>query len=214
MKLNIIGDNVWGTSGYQNHTRNLAKALYKLNKETSLDCPKPNNWHAGCEDDLFKMCSENFGKEHNVLIQMPLVWKLKASDRPKSISGFLIWEGDKIPKSWAEDCNDNRIKYIFCPSEHTKQASLASGVKKEKIKIIPHGVDTTLFKPRKKEPFANLNSDKFTFLFVGGWAQGKNDRKDFALLLRAFLSEFNKSEPVRILAHINPAYGTTSLYSS
>ena len=43
MRLNIIGS-ILGTSGYDNHCKGLANAMYKLNPDIKLNVPLSPNW--------------------------------------------------------------------------------------------------------------------------------------------------------------------------
>jgi glycosyltransferase involved in cell wall biosynthesis len=131
------------------------------------------------------------------------------SDRPNKFYGFLVFEGDRIPESWAIDCKDERVSGILVPSDHTKRAVLNAGVDEKKVHIVPHGVDTSIFykKAEVDKNFEGLkDSKKCTFVFNKGWAYGVNDRSGFDILAKAYSEEFSKDEPVRLLVHINRAY--------
>lgn len=80
-----------------------------------------------------------------------------------------------------------------------------------KIKIVPHGVDIKLFKPKKnivKIPESGFNREKepFRFLCNKGWRGTKDDRGGVQYVLKAFTDEFEKDENVELNLHINPAY--------
>jgi hypothetical protein len=84
----------------------------------------------------------------------------------KPLIGFLVWEGDRIPAGWIETLADKRVTQVWVPSCHTYQAITytISCIEKEtkttrhdlrnikdKIKVIPHGVDTNIFYPMEKK---------------------------------------------------------------
>lgn len=198
-------------TGYDAHCRQLVRAMYKQNKNIYLNCNKPQGWEAGCPDDIFDMCSKvepyNDGTTVAVMFphQWPMVW-----DEGKEFIGFLVWEGDRIPEFWLEYICDNKVKQVWVPSNHTKQAILNTYEGKveqdrleDKIKIVPHGVDTKLFNPEDKR-----DKKFFTFLQNKGWRAGENDRGGVQFGLEAFTEEFKEDEPVRMIVKINPSYNS------
>ena len=199
MKINIYGS-VCGNTGFAIHTLNLAKALNKI-ADVALEVPYFPNWERQVDGETLAMIRKDNTKEITIGIVQPPQMELKYSQRPKLSIPFVVFEGDRIPKWWRILLE--KYELIFVPSSHTEQACINSGVESGKIKIVPHGVDSSIFRP--SEPIPELKSDKYTFLFVGGWAQGENDRKDLALLFRAFCSEFKK-ENVRLLVKIHSVY--------
>lgn len=200
-KVNIIGDPL-GSSGYSIHTRELGLALYKAGFQVSFEFNRPQNWEQ-TPDGLFQLLFNNFSNETNIFIGLPPWWGVKLSERPKHFIGFLIWESDIIPESWVSICNDKRVDQIWVPSEHSKNACIKSGVSEDKIFVISHGVDVSLFNPDKP---GKMLDERFTFLYCKGWASGKNDRGGFTELLTAFLEEFKPDEPVRLFAKLNTVY--------
>jgi len=54
--------------------------------------------------------------------------------------------------------------YLVVPTQYVYDALLAIGFDESKIEKVPFGVDTDLFRPRKRE----TNTDTFKLLFVGG----------------------------------------------
>ena len=76
-----------------------------------------------------------------------------------------------------------------------------AGLEEERIVIIPHGVDLSVFKPKEKP-----RNEKCTFLWNKGWSKGINDRSGFHSVLQAFCEEFKHEEAVKLVAHVNPAY--------
>ena len=240
--IRIIGTAL-GQTGYDIHTRSLANALEQQEGvEIMLDCPKPANWIRVVNDDELKMINRDpFYSDINLVIGLPHSWPLyMCEDKP--FIGFCVWEGDKVPKSWIDIFLDERVTQIWVPSQHTKHAILNTlnfeeqpeldfSIQK-KIKIVPHGVDLSIFKPnsqRKKdenllkshlEPRseadednrdiravdADNHADTFIYLANKGF-RGERDRGGLQYLFKAFNEEFNKDEPVELKVKINSAYG-------
>lgn len=213
--INLFGT-VFGISGYDNHCRQLLNALYNKNKNIHLECNKPDRWEIGCPDYIFKSISNTIYEDGVTIAvalphQWPMIW-----DTSKDFIGFLVWEGDKVPKFWIDYILNPKVKQVWVPSKHTKQAikntlegySCSEEQKKkvhnkafnELIKVVPHGVDTELFKPGKKK------KGPYTFIMNKGWRAGINDRGGVQWALKAFSEEFKKEEDVEMVVKINPAY--------
>jgi len=218
MKVNIIGP-IFGTSGFNAHTKQFANALHEQGCEVRIDSPKPQGWELLVNDtELLMLNREPSIEAISILIGQPQYLPFVWSENPKDVIPFIIWEGSKVPEYWLEYLCDKRIKQIWCPSNHVKNALIntinhpSNGFVKHlptqefenKIKIVPHGVDLNLFKPNPevKKP------EGFTFLVNKGWSQGKNDRGGVQFTLQAYCEEFTKDEEVQMLVKINPAYIT------
>jgi glycosyltransferase involved in cell wall biosynthesis len=197
MKLNIFGG-VSGDSGYAAHTRNLSKALSEKGVDVALEGTSSSlePWNS--------MSKKNYQHENSLMIQLPNAWSFKYHDRCEKLIGYGVFEGDKVSDYWAKCANDEHVTEIWYPSFHAFEAFENAGVKKKSF-IIPHGVDEKVFN-MSVERSREFDSSKFTFLFVGGWADGINDRKGLDILLRAFTKEFKKDESVQLIAKVNMAY--------
>ncbi len=205
MMLNIIG-NIFNTSGYSSHIKQLAQALHELGQEVRIESPKPQGWESLVNDaQLLMLSREQKNDMITILIGQPPFIPFHWSDNPKAIIPFVIWEGNLCPKYWIKYLLDNKIKMIFVPSQHVKDAILNTSyeakILESKIKIIPHGVDLSLFMRKEKKEREN-----FVFLSNKGWAQGNNDRGGVQFLIKAYAEEFTKDEPVELRIKINPAY--------
>ena len=203
MKINLIGQ-IYGSSGYSNHTRGLINALYDL-FEVKLSTPLPPNWERETNDKELVMIKRKDSKDHiNLIIDLPFNWKQHCN---KNINiGFLVFEGDKIPLSWVEYIGYPQITQVWVPSTHTYLAikntlngeNYKNQMLMNKVKIVPHGVNLELFKPEEK------GNRPFTFLINKGF-RNEWDRGGMQHGIRAFLEEFNKGE-ARLILKLNPAY--------
>jgi glycosyltransferase involved in cell wall biosynthesis len=209
-KINVLG-NIWGTSGYAMHTRQLVNALANTN-DVALEGQKIEGWENQVNDKELEVLKKEYHPGENFLaISMPQQWNIQLNEPHKKFLGYCVWEGDKVPDFWINIFKDERVNYILVPSQHTKQAienTIHTDLEDEiayimnKIIVVPHGVDHSIFYPVKKE------SGVFTFISNGGWAQGLNDRKGIQYALKAFNEEFSNEEPVEFLLKINTAYIT------
>ncbi len=217
MKINIVGS-IFGTTGYDSHTRNLANALYKV-ADVKLTVPLIANWERQVNDAELAMITKQMKEDCiTIMITTPHNWKLYTG---LGINiGYCVWEGDKVPQGYIEEFLNPNIDLIFVPSEHTKKAILntlcgsklnkvfkmsdgienAASIIDRKIVVIPHGVDKTLFYPKEK------TNTKFTFLCNKGWRGTNWDRGGVQYVLKAFAEEFKKDENVQLTLKLNPAY--------
>jgi len=119
--IHIIG-NFFGSDGYSNHTRNLANALDKIT-DVRLTTGAGAGWERLVNDRELEMIKRQpVEGEINLIITNPLHWRLNTTSK-RTIT-YLVWEGTKIPKCFIEECLNEDIEYILCPSSHTIQAIL------------------------------------------------------------------------------------------
>ena len=202
MRINMICD-IFGSSGYSAHGRQLSNALYELGLDVRVECNKPINWQGQVNDAELNMLLKDFDPNCvTIMIGQPQFWRLALSQGAKHFIGFVVWEGESVPASWIKYMYDPRVDQIWVPSEHVRDAILnASSDAWDNIHIVPHGVDMTVFQPvpkKKKQPF--------TFVCNKGWAQGINDRGGVQWLLKAYFEEFTSKDNVRLKIKINPSY--------
>jgi len=200
---------MFGCSGYDIHFRQLANALSKLT-EVRVTTNAVPGWERMVTDRELEMIKRPPEKDEiNLIITSPTHWKLNTY--AKRNWAYLVWEGDKIPKSWIEECLNPNIEYILVPSMHTFEAIMRTPKESdsreepsktlgEKIKIIPHGVDLNLFYPKEKP------KDKTIFIANKGF-RNPEDRGGIQYLIRAYIEEFTDKDKVELKLKINPAYG-------
>jgi len=202
-QINVIGT-IFGTSGYDIHTRSLANALDKQTN-VRLSVNLVPNWETLVSDrELMMLKRQPTEDEINLIIALPDQWKMHTKNGRNW--GFVVWEGDKVPTSWIKEIISPDIEWVFVPSHHTKEAILKTtsnpNLLDNKIKVIPHGVNLDLFYPTKKP-------EKFTFLCNKGF-RNLEDRGGIQYAIQAYLEEFTNEE-VELLIKINPAYGIPNL---
>jgi glycosyltransferase involved in cell wall biosynthesis len=216
--INIIGT-ILNSSGYDCHTRNLGRALAKITDVRYTIGAVPG-WEKMVDDKELEMIKkEPVEDEINLIITNPLYWRVNT--QAKRNWAYMVWEGDKIPKCFIEECLNPEIEFIFVPSEHTKKAIEntfkeyykfddfeSNGITYEiktkevalnKVKVMPHGVDLNLFYPKPKP--------KKCVFFVNKGFRNLEDRGGVQYALRAYFEEFTDKDDVEMLLKINPAYG-------
>ncbi|MCH7534195.1 MAG: glycosyltransferase family 4 protein [Bacteroidetes bacterium] len=208
VQINIVGG-ILDSSGYSIHTRELANALSKQT-EVRLSTLIPKGAETLLTDrelDMVKRKPDN--DEINLIITNPIMWKLHLTQRRNWV--FLVFEGDRIPKSFLNECLDDRIEYIFVPSEHTLKAIVNTSTTKEnsdkiieKLKVIPHGVNLDKFYPKE------VNKERFTFLMNKGWRHIE-DRGGVQYGIKAYLEEFTEKDNTLMILKINTVYGIPNI---
>ena len=85
------------------------------------------------------------------------------------------------------------IDYVITLSEFAKKSCLENGIPEEKIKLIPLGIDTKLFSPKKE-----YNQDRFEVLFVAGVRHLKG--------IKDLISQYDKEPRYDLALKISQAY--------
>jgi glycosyltransferase involved in cell wall biosynthesis len=141
----------------------------------------------------FVVCHSEAGAWH------PALYKTSICPPPRSlyVIGRTMFETDRIPKGWAERCNRDLMNEIWVPTEFHRETFVRSGVRPDKIFVIPEAVDVDTFDPDRVGPLQDLpgypdTQNHFKFLSIFKW----EERKGWDILLRAFFEEF--SEPQEI----------------
>jgi len=209
MQITVIGT-ITNTTGYDIHTRQLANALNKI-IPVRLSAPIPPQMNLILTDAEIEMLKRKPEKDEiNLIITNPLHWKLNYGKRNWV---YMVWEGDRIPKHFMNECQNPEIEKIIVPSKHTYLAiknafeeydpdawlSVGDEAHQNKIVVIPHGVDLNIFKPTEKPK-------KCIFLANKGF-RNLEDRGGIQYLIKAYIEEFSAQDPVELIIKINPAYG-------
>lgn len=202
-KINVVGS-IFGTSGYDSHTRSLINALAKV-ADVKLITQLPPNWNMNVNDKELEMITKPLREtDTNIIITTPHNWKLYLG--PGKNIGYCVWEGDKVPLSYIEEFLNPKIDLIFVPSIHTESAiaNTCNGdnvdIIMNKVRVIPHGVDISIFKSTEKP------KDKFRFICNKGWRGTSWDRGGVQYVLKAYAEEFKSNENVELIVKLNPSY--------
>ena len=111
---------------------------------------------------------------------------------PQGVPAIAVrtWDFGPLPRAWAEKINTEYTQY-WAHTEWIAQQAKASGIDPARIRVVPHGVDATVFSPngpRYDLPTVN----KLAFLFVGGLSF----RKGTDVLLKAWRKAFTSADDV------------------
>lgn len=128
--------------------------------------------------------------------QLELVLQGPAGRKGLVLISRSMVEVDKLEDGAAESCS--RFDSVWVPSAQSRQAFVQSGVSKDRIKVLPEAVDTSVFtcsEARSRAPFHAVKSldeflvhkpSQFTFLSMFKW----EPRKNWDGLLESFLEAF------------------------
>lgn len=112
--------------------------------------------------------------------------------------GITMFETDRLPAGWAEACNG--MDEVWVPSTFNKETFASAGVDPSKLKVMPFGIDTTIYDPSRVRPIDIKGKRGFTFLSTFQW----NKRKGWDVLLRAYLSAFSSEDEVCLVLRTYP----------
>jgi len=127
---------------------------------------------------------------------------IKRNSGMKRYIGSTMFETDRIPPMWVSACN--KMDEIWVPTKFNLETFSRSGVSREKIKVIPFGIDPKLFTKRKYEKISFPGNKGFNFISVFEWTK----RKGWDILLKAYLTEFDYREDVALNLFVYRGSGT------
>lgn len=177
-KIQIIGYINNYTGGFPKHTKYLCKELSKsfdiIETEITNDKFEPKKADVHILLDLYeKWDKHNIHNLNGIKI------------------GYAVFEGTKLSPNKLASIN---LDQIWTPSHWFKNVLIQHGINDNKIKIVPEGVDCTIYNPYgpKHPKIKSLSS--FKFLSIGRI----DERKNFNVMLQAFDEEF-KNDNVLLL---------------
>jgi autotransporter strand-loop-strand O-heptosyltransferase len=115
--------------------------------------------------------------------------------------GYNVWESTLQP----EDFFDKLKSYdeLWVPSKWQRDCMINQGYEKEKIQVVPEGVDSSVFFPEEVSPLDIYKDGRFKFLLFGRWDYRKSIRE----VIESFLKTFDPSEPVDLIVSIDNPWG-------
>jgi len=151
------------------------------------------------DEELAPLTRKMINRDVGVRVSSPDSWGNLNNLGCREKIGLLPWEINLVADDFVQMMN-NKVHWCWAQSEYNKKAFVDSGVLKDKIKVIPYGVDRSLFDPQKgisqgfSDYYDAIFDDKYVFLHIGTMQQ----RKGSDLLVRAFIEEFGKDEDVAL----------------
>ena len=109
--------------------------------------------------------------------------------------GYTMFETDRLPGMWVNPCNE--MDEIWVPSRFNLETFGGSGVLREKIHVIPIGIEAGEYQLEIIKPLVIPGKKGFVFLSVFEWT----NRKGWDVLIKAYLNAFSRSEAVTLVIH-------------
>ncbi len=187
---------VAGQSGYEVITRNILVALDKLGVTVRLD--EAINWNLerlSLDYDVWSRLRRM--SQTKIPTDTPLVMHQQMQPMSSRVSKgtkkyiYSLFETDKVPQPWKEGFL--KADGIFTFSKFNKDTWIADGIPKEKIHVLPWGIEKEFTPEGKKADI--LNKKGFTFLTNGDFTE----RKNFEVLIEAYTTEFEPQEDVCLI---------------
>ena len=212
-------------SGYGDHSRDILKSLYELDRYDIKIVP--TRWGNTPQDQIDP--NSEFGQNilQNIVTQLdrqPDVFiQISVANEFKRVGKYNIGitagvETTIAPQEFIQ--GGNQMDLIITPSEFTKEVLVKTSynqvdkntqqkvgeLKLEKpVEVLFEGVDTTIFNSKSSTSILDSVDTDFNFLFVGHWLAGTlgEDRKDVGMLIKTFCTVFKdlpkKQQPGLIL---------------
>lgn len=191
-KLNVLYYSCpYDLSGYGTVSRNHLVNLFK--KEDLNVRLKPKRFWSGVSPDLGdkksilnKMENIKFDRKEFIFIEHLTPENFFADPRASYHIAYTPFETDGIPIQWLLPLRG--MDEIWVPSNYNRIAYINYGISPEKIRVIPHGVDSTFFNPDVLP--LKYSRGKFNFGSVFDWTERKNPKA----LIRAYYNEFTNED--------------------
>ena len=212
-------------SGYGDHSRDILKSLFELDKYDVKIVP--TRWGNTPQDQINPQTE--FGKKilENIVTkvdrQIDIFIQVSVSNEFKKVGKYNIGitagvETTIAPQEFLTGANN--MDLIITPSEFTKETLVKTtftqvdkNTKQEvgklqltkPVEVLFEGVDTTIFDGKSKSSILDSVDTDFNFLFVGHWLAGDlgHDRKDVGMMIKTFCTVFKglpkKQQPGLIL---------------
>jgi FkbM family methyltransferase len=120
---------------------------------------------------------------------------------------YNVWETTRQPDEFFNQLR--KFDQVWVPSEWQKQCTIEQGIAPHKVKVVPEGVDTEMFKPTSQDSDFPGNRP-FRFVVVGRWEYRKSTKE----IIRAFTETFSQDENVELVISVDNRFATDGLSST
>ena len=117
---------------------------------------------------------------------------------------YFAWESTRLYEVFFEKLKE--FNQIWVPSSWQADCLIAQGMSSEKVKIVPEGVDSSVFYPEKIEKI----DEKFKFVIFGRW----DNRKSTMEIIKAFKNAFGHNPKVELLISVEDSFNSDKLGST
>jgi len=212
-------------SGYGDHSRDILKSLFELDRYDIKIVP--TRWGNTPQDQLDP--STDFGQKiiQNIATQVnrqpDIFVQISVANEFKRVGKYNIGitagvETTVAPQDFLQ--GSNQMDLIITPSQFTKETLVKTNytqvdkntqqkvgeIKLERpVEVLFEGVNTEVFNGKSSKSILDSVDTDFNFLFVGHWLSGNlgEDRKDVGMMIKTFCTVFKdlpkKQQPGLIL---------------
>ena len=199
-------------SGYGDHSRDILKSLFELDKYDVKVVP--TRWGNTPQDQINPQTE--FGQKilQNVVTkvdrQIDIFIQVSVANEFKRVGKYNIGitagvETTIAPQDFLN--GGNQMDLIITPSQFTKDVLVKTSYTKvdkntnqkvgeikldKPVEVLFEGVDTSIFNGKSESSILDSVNTDFNFLFVGHWLGGDlgHDRKDVGMMLKTFCTVF------------------------
>ncbi len=191
-----------GRSGYAAHAVALHTSLERMGIPTML-APHPSmdidieRFPGDREAMLMRWLKTPVGIPRAFIASMPP--DLRGSHvGVQHFVSYVAFEASPVSEFAVRMCNDPGLRALWCVSPFTARCYTSSGVKADKVLVLPPAICDAPWKDAleapKPERVPVSDAAPFTFGALGTW----HERKGFHHLLRAYFSAFRRTDPVEL----------------
>jgi len=219
-----------GTTGYANHARSFFTALNKYHQVKVRNLTVGGSWsgynntpHDGesyITDEMKEMLHQQtlingdnsrtdypiYGHDPNFIPDVHIVLMENNShyyyDNYEGYKiAYCVWESTRFSDSFFKRLLT--FDEMWVPSQWQYDCIVEQGYPKERVFIVPEGVDVDTFKPTNK----TIKTKKTKFVLFGRWEW----RKGTTEILQAFSEEFKDTDNVELIASVENPYPSDGL---
>ena len=122
--------------------------------------------------------------------------------------GYNVWESTRQPDQYFRKLLE--FDQLWVPTKWQRDCSIEQGYPADRVKIIPEAVDPQFFPEVIVDKPPEYADGRFKFIFFGRW----DYRKAVTEVVRAFLDEFKKDEPVDLILSADNPFSVDGLKST
>ena len=193
----LVRGAVYGGSGYADETLAVVLGLADHGIPVELQpmhmpMDALNLLPPNVRDTLEMLKLQRVDSARSVIFQCVTADEFNCDLYSRSRVGRTTFETNRLPVGWLDACQ--AMDEVWVPSQFNRSVFAAEGVDEKKLRVLPQGVHTHVFRP-DVEALEIPHRRGFNFLSMFEWTQ----RKGPEILLRAFLTEFKADEDVALI---------------
>lgn len=224
-----------GETGYNTHSRNFFKALNKFTRVMVRNWTIGENWKGYTNDEPHNLEPYVDEELKRMLVAQTLLTPSGPIDFPlysqyhqkmnepifdivlndnqhpyfdqkfdSPAIAYNVWETTRQPEEFFEKLKN--FTQVWVPSEWQKQCTIDQGIPEDRVKVVPEGVDESLFKPINDSIDFPKNRP-LRFLVVGRWEYRKSTKE----IIKAFIEAFPAQENVELILSVDNPFANDGL---